>query len=604
MNTHKQGWLVAAISTALLLSGCGGGGGGSPSASTTSSAAHTTATPSPDPQLWLPYYKATYVDGYVSIVDHLSVASTTQLPSKALVTGGNITLMTTDHRYLGAGSQYDTTAQTETDSSGVVRYDGSHFFFYLSAGQLYRLDLTSPTAPLPVKVGNIGLTQLCSINTEQTDQLGKQGTVVVSGFDTPGATASSCGSATQKSWVVPIMADSSTPTPPLGFYVMPLFAFQSSTATNGYLTESASGALYVTKDLSKQGVQVKDAQGNALSGGIVDVLDKSGDGQHIFVNITHYQVSTAGTSTIYSISDTGVATLVYSFDHPYSEMTGNSDANGDLFLFDARPPVSGSTSGALNIYKAAPGGGTATQLTQITVPNVTAAFSLYAYQVSSDGQKLIVTVTTNQSPLTEKSFAYDISTGVSTAIAAVDNQTPYYYPFGSVSTLVFSNSTVSGLQIYNMGTEAVTGTVNGYLYGGGSVGDVYLTNNRHAIFSRDIIVGPEVVPPYLMGINNNPPSIQACYAMSLPIDFIDMSTGSTRASFTAPNNNCVTTGTSIAQANIDFLSGKTYDVSSKLGRLFVVAPALNAPLVTTIETDTPATTVNGKTYAEQWSFAD
>lgn len=601
MNRYKQGWLVAAISTAFLLSGCGGG---SPSA-TTAAVPTTTAAPTappPDPQLWVPYYKDTYIDGNISTVDHLSVASTTQLPSKALVTGGNVTLMTSGQRGADQNNLYDNTAQTQTDSSGLTRYVGSRFFFYLSAGQLYRLDLTSTTVPSPVKVGNIGLTQLCSINTEQTDQAGKQGNVLVSGFDSPGATPSSCGSSTQKSWVVPITGDSSTQTPALGFSFKPLFSFYTNTAPAVYLTELATGELYVTNDLSQKGTQVKDSQGTPIASTNVRVLDKSGDGQHIFVNISDYTASPA-TSTIYSISNSGAASVVYLFDHPYLGLVGNSDANGDLFLFDARPPVSGSTNGVMNVYKAGPSGGVATQLTQITVPNVTSAFSLDSYHVSSDGQNITVTVTTNLSPLTERSYAYNALTGTSTAIASLNDKTPYFYPFGNASTLVFSNSSVSGIQIYNLDTASVTGTLSGYVYGGMGAGDFYWTNLGHIYFSRDIIVGSEVVNPYLQSSGSTPPTIQACNPMSLPIDFIDMSTGSTRASFTAPNNNCVMVGSSIDSINIDFLSGKTYDVSSKLGQLFVVAPALNAPLVTTIETDTPTTTVNGKTYSEQWSFA-
>ena len=128
MNRYKQGWLVAAISTAFLLSGCGGG---SPSA-TTAAVPTTTAVPTappPDPQLWVPYYKDTYIDGNISTVDHLSVASTTQLPSKALVTGGNVTLMTSGQRGADQNNLYDNTAQTQTDSSGLTRYVGSRFFF-------------------------------------------------------------------------------------------------------------------------------------------------------------------------------------------------------------------------------------------------------------------------------------------------------------------------------------------------------------------------------------------------------------------------------------------------------------------------------------------
>lgn len=600
MHSFKTVWLAAAVSTSMALSACGGGSSSSPSAAAPSTSTGTSSAK--DQQHWLPYYRKTVLsDGSVSTVDSLSLDSMSNPATHSLVAGGNVTLMTNEVD--GAlddtanGRRYTSSVMVYPNASGAEEDYGMRYFFYLSNGNLYRLDLTTTKQPTPTNLGSVaGLTQVCSIMNGQTDRSGENGNVVITGTTFTGAGPGDCSSATPNlsTWVAPFSGKPSN----IGFYANVLGSYFNGNKVTGYLYEAADNSLNVTNDLTLRGTPVKD-ENNNIVGAISEAVIGQGDAHHYYVDIINYQGSTT-TSTLYSIADNGTAKTIVSV--PGLLYNGDNiaiDNAGSVYWTIVTPPASGQTTGLITAYKSTVSGPAST-LGQISVSNISDATQFYVVSISvSNTQKLVVTASTGTNFSDRRTYAMNTTSGQVINMPAADGETTTF--IGADESLIFKDGPLTDIRAINADNGSVVSQIPGYIYDVQQLSWLNPTNSS-AQKAGKLFIDKEQPLAYFSQIGATIPVLNRCSnALTLPVEVYETENYTPVASFTPPNNSCLG-GLLGDDGQTNYVMGSAYDVNTKLGQLFAVIPETNAPQVTVLENESPANPTNGS--VEQWRGAD
>lgn len=601
MHSFKILRLAAAISTSLALSACGGGGGSSSSPSPKLS---TDTASSQSQQHWLPYYKMTLLNtGKVSTVDHLSLASVSNPATHGLVAGHNVTLMTNEPGgSMGRGydRRYAFSRMVFQDANGAFGVNGTRYFFYLSNGNLYQLDLTTTDQPTPTNLGNlVGLTQLCSIKSAQSDFSGENGHVVITGTTTPGAGPSACSSTTPNlsTWVAPYSGSPSN----VGFYENVIADYVNGSTVATYLYEGADRSLYITNNLTLSGSQVKD-ENNAPIGSATTYIKMIGqsDAHHYYAVTDTYQGGTT-TSTLYSVADDGTAKTIISAPYiVYGRDNVDIDKAGNIYWTVITPPASGQTTGLITVYKSTPTG-PATTLGLILVSNIGTAsqFEMISSTISRNQEQLVITVSDGSSLLnSRRSFAINTTSGQTIDLPIVNNESPVF--FGIDGSFIFKNETTPSIHAINTDNGNVVGQIPGYIYGQKQLAQ-FSPNPASAAQAGRLFISEEQPLPYFTQTGASIPVPTGCQALTLPIKLYETENYTATTSFTPPNNSCIS-GLIDDGEQTNYVMGKAYDATTQLGQLFAVIPEANAPQVTILEQDTPPNPVDGS--VEQWRGVD
>lgn len=599
MHSFKILRLAAAISTSLALSACGGGGG---SSSSPSLKLNTDTASSQSQQHWLPYYKMTVLDtDEVSTVDHLSLASISAPATHGLVAGHNVTLMTNESGgSLGRGydRRYAGSRMVFQDANGAFGVNGTRYFFYLSNGNLYQLDLTTTDQPTPTNLGNlVGLTQLCSIKSAQSDLSGENGHVVITGATTPGAGPSDCSSTTSNlsTWVAPYSGSPSN----VGFYENVIAAYVNGSTVATHLYEGADRSLYITNNLTLSGTQVKDENNAPIGSASTYVtLIGQGDVHHYYAVTDTYQGGTTA-STLYSVADDGTAKTTISVPYIFGRGNVDIDKAGSIYWTVITPPASGQTTGLITVYKSTLTG-TVTTLGQIPVSNISYAssFDMISATISRNQEQLVISVSDGSSLNSRRSFAMNTTSGQTSDVPMVNNESPVY--FGIDGSLIFKNETTPSIHAINTDNGNVVGQIPGYIYGKKQLAQLS-PNPASAEQAGRLFIGEEQPLSYFTQTGASIPVPTGCQALTLPIKLYETENYTATASFTPPNNSCIS-GLIDDGEQTNYVMGKAYDATTLLGQLFAVIPEANAPQVTILEQDTPPNPVDGS--VEQWRGVD
>ncbi|MDE1952710.1 MAG: hypothetical protein KGL51_14065 [Betaproteobacteria bacterium] len=336
-------------------------------------------------------------------------------------------------------------------SNNLYQVVGHRNFFYASAGQVYRMDLTA-SSPQPTQMGTLGLTQLCSLTAHESEITGQSGDVLVTGLTTTGATPAGCSGTSVQAWAIPFGSTATSTITPLGFVPSVLGTYRSGSNVADYLTQ-VGGSLYVTANLGQQGTQVS---GLSLTPGSQQAYSLGVGGSDTLHYVQVY-TNTAGsgstppstTFALYSVTSAGVAQQITGLPSN-SYFQASADSSGNLYIANAVPTTTSSgTTYAVQIFKVTVGQSAATLLATINA----GSDGLNGFQVNATGTGGLMELYSTTSPPTNTASVVDFATQTSTLIAGIN-----------ASSVSFQGIGLDGNAILQGGSYSSTGTSSGTIW--------------------------------------------------------------------------------------------------------------------------------------------
>lgn len=394
----------------------------------------------------MPYVKVTTQNSSTGTsstsVDSLTLDSLSNA-SNTVPVAGITTLMS------NGSAQYADASVIYNLSNNLYQVVGHRDFFYASAGQVYRMDLTA-SSPQPTQMGTLGLTQLCSLTAHESEITGQSGDVLVTGLTTTGATPAGCSGTSVQAWAIPFNATASSAISQLGFVPTVLDTYRSGTNVTDYLTQ-VGGSLYVTANLGQQGTQVS---GLSLTPGIQQA-HSLGVGGNSTLDYVQVNTNTAGsgstppstTFSLYSVTSAGVAQQITGLpSNSYFQAT--ADTSGNLYIANAVPTTtSNGTTYAVQIFKVPAGQSAATLLATINA----GSNGLNGFQVNAIGTGGLMELYSTTSPPTNTASVVDFATQTATPITAINAQSISFQGIG-----LDGNAILEGVSYSSTGTSSST----------------------------------------------------------------------------------------------------------------------------------------------------
>ena len=530
----------------LSLTACGGGGGGSPTATGGGTPPAAVAAQ----QLWMPYVKvstpSSSTGSSTSIVDSLSLDSLSNAATTVLVAGTTTLMSSNSAQFADASVIYNL-------SNNLYQVVGHRDFFYASAGQVDRMDLTA-SSPQPTQMGNLGLTQLCSLTAHESEITGQSGDVLVTGLTTTGATPADCSGTNVQAWAIPFNATASSAISPLGFVPTVLNTYRSGSNVADYLTQ-VGGSLYVTADLGQQGTQVS---GLSLTPSIQQAYSL-GVGGNSTLDYVQVNTNTAGsgstppstTFSLYSVTSAGVAQQITGLpSNSYFQAT--ADTSGNLYIANAVPTTTSSgTTYAVQIFKVTVGQSAATLLATINA----GSNGLNEFQVNAAGTGGLMVTYSSTTPTNAVSVV-NFAMQTATPITGINASSISFQGIGLDGNAILSGRSASAtgtssnlIWSVNPTTGAIVHTLTNQQIGGG-LGYAFPADH-----SSQIVYGS-----LLTQALSNPSSTGTC-SLITSVQVVETQNYTPTGQFAPPANTCGV----IAPYNLDQTSGQSYVIGMSYG---------------------------------------
>jgi hypothetical protein len=489
---------------------------------------------------------------------------------------------------MSGNGQYADASVIYNLSNGLYQVVGHHYFFYASAGQIYRMDLTA-SQPQPTQMATLKLTQLCSLTSHESELTGQSGVVLVTGLTTSGATSADCSGPNVQAWAIPFNATTSTAISPLGFVPNVVAVYRNGSTITGYLTQ-VGGSLYVTSDLGQRGTLVS---GLSLGAGS-QVYDVGVGGN----STLDYVVTPGATSgmAIYSVTSSGVAQQITGLPTNASFPRITADSNGNIYIPVAIPTTtSNSTTYAVQIYKVTSGQSVANLQATISI----GSNYLNDFQVNAAGTGGLLFTNSTSSPSTSAVYLANFQAQTATAVNAVNAVNAQSVSFvglgedGNAILIGFTpatSNTASSNTIWSVNplTGAIAHTLANQQFDGG-LGYAY-----PADYGSQFIIGS------LLTQASNSVNSSTCSPIS-EAQVFETQNYSVTGQFAPPTNSC---GVS-TQPGLYQTSGQSYVLgtafgSNSSGSLFSVNPQATAGANATVLGSNTTTTTGTSTTSISW----